>query len=97
MTEKKYCTLGSNVTYEFQRRVLLYLFVCRIFVISITSFTLVVSLNMRKCCRNFVQQHFLYMLAKDEDSNFGTRALYVLVGPMVEAAAINKSTKRKFR
>jgi hypothetical protein len=37
------------------------------------------------------------MLAKDEDSNFGTRAIYVLVGPMLEAAAVNKSGTRKFR
>ena len=39
----------------------------------------------------------LYMLAKDEDSNFGTRAFYVLVGSMLEAPAINKSAKRNFR
>ena len=39
----------------------------------------------------------LYMLAKDKDSNFGRRALYILVGPMLEAAAINISAERKFR
>jgi hypothetical protein len=30
---------------------------------------------------------------KDEDSNFGARALYVLIGFMMEAAAINEYAK----
>jgi hypothetical protein len=40
---------------------------------------------------------FLYMVIKYEDSNFGTREFYVLLGLMLEATAINKSAKRNFR